>query len=142
PLSRLEKDKPMRGLRLLAGPDLASGAESHADHVRRLGFPTLAGRALIEALVRSGLTGRGGASFPVGNKWKAVAAASKGQAVVIANGAEGEPQSHKDRLLMTTRPHLILDGAFLAARTLRANQVVIYVGEEHQSSWAAMERAL
>lgn len=132
----------MTGLRLLAGPDLASGAESHVDHVRRLGSPTLAGRALIEALVRSGLTGRGGASFPVGTKWKAVAAASKGQAVVIANGAEGEPQSHKDRLLMTTRPHLILDGAFIAARTLRANQVVIYVGEEHGTSWAAMERAV
>src|SRR5467141_3711308 len=132
----------MSGMRLLAGPRLAAGAESHADHSRRLGAPTLAGRALIEALGRSGLTGRGGASFPVGTKWKAVAAASKGNAVVIANGAEGEPQSHKDRLLMTTRPHLILDGAFLAARTLRANQVVVYVGEEHKTAWAAMALAL
>src|SRR5438445_3679178 len=129
-------------MRLLAGPSLAAGAESYTDHSRRLGAPTLAGRALIEALGRSGLTGRGGASFSVAVKWKAVAVASKGRAVVIANGAEGEPQSHKDRLLMTTRPHLILDGAFLAARTLRANQVVLYVGEEHGSSWAAMERAL
>ena len=132
----------MSGLRLLAGPSLSSGSETYADHVRRLGAATLAGRALIEALGRSGLTGRGGASFSVAVKWKAVAVASKGRAVVIANGAEGEPQSHKDRLLMTTRPHLILDGAFLAARTLRANQVVLYVGEEHGSSWAAMERAL
>src|SRR5438309_9882132 len=129
-------------MRLLAGPRLAAGAESFTDHSRRLGAPTLAGRALIEALGRSGLTGRGGASFPVGTKWKAVAAASKGNAVVIANGAEGEPQSHKDRLLMTTRPHLILDGAFLAARTLRANQVVIYVGEAHGTAWSSMERAL
>ena len=110
--------------------------------MRRLGAPALGGRALIEALGRSGLTGRGGAAFPVGTKWKTVAAASKGRAVVIANGAEGEPQSHKDRLLMTTRPHLILDGAFLAARALRANQVVIYIGEEHGSAWMSMERAL
>src|SRR5438552_11446983 len=129
-------------MRLLAGPSLAAGAESYADHSRRLGAPTLAGRALIEALGRAGLTGRGGASFPVGTKWKAVAAASKGNAVVIANGAEGEPQSHKDRLLMTTRPHLILDGAFIAGRTVHARQVVLYIGEEHKAGWSAMARAL
>lgn len=132
----------MSGFRLLAGPDLRSGAESLADHTRRLGAPALGGRPLIETLVRSGVGGRGGASFPVGLKWRAVAAASKGPAVVVVNGAEGEPQSHKDRLLMATRPHLILDGAFLAARTLHAAQVVIYVGEQHKTAWAAMARAL
>jgi len=130
------------GPRLLAGPDLGAGAEGYADHVRRLGPTTLAGRALIEALVRSGVTGRGGASFPAGLKWRALAATSKGSAVIVVNGAEGEPQSHKDRLLMRTRPHLILDGAFLAARTLRAASVVVYVGEEHRAAYAAMERAL
>ncbi|HSS92667.1 MAG TPA: NADH-ubiquinone oxidoreductase-F iron-sulfur binding region domain-containing protein [Candidatus Dormibacteraeota bacterium] len=132
----------MSGPRLLAGPDMRSGPESYLDHIRRLGTPNLGGKPLIEALAHSGLTGRGGASFPVGHKWKAVAAVSRGSAVVIANGAEGEPQSYKDRLLMATRPHLILDGAFLAARSLHAGQVVVYVGEEHQVAWAAMSRAL
>jgi len=132
----------MSGLRLLAGPDLRAGAEGYADHVRRLGAPTLAGRPLIEALVQSRLTGRGGASFSAGVKWRSVASASKGTAVIVANGAEGEPQSHKDRLLMATRPHLILDGAFLAARTVRAASVVLYVGQEHKAAYAAMERAL
>ncbi len=132
----------MSGLRLLAGPDLRTGAEGYADHVRRLGAATLAGRPLIEALVKSGLTGRGGASFSAGLKWRSVASASKGTAVIVANGAEGEPQSRKDRLLMVTRPHLILDGAFLAARTVRAVSVVLYVGEEHKAAYAAMERAL
>lgn len=132
----------MSGLRLLAGPDLRAGAENYANHMRRLGAPTLTGRPLIEALVQSGVTGRGGASFPAGLKWRSVASASKGRAVIVANGAEGEPQSHKDRLLMTTRPHLILDGAFLAARTLRATSVIVYVGEEHRAAYAAMERAL
>jgi len=132
----------MSGLRLLAGPDLRAGAEGYADHVRRLGAPTLAGRPLIEALVQSRLTGRGGASFSAGLKWRSVASASKGTAVIVANGAEGEPQSHKDRLLMATRPHLILDGAFLAARTVRAASVVLYVGQEHKAAYASMERAL
>lgn len=132
----------MSQLRLLAGRDLMAGPESLAEHNRRLGPLPPAGHALIETLDRSGLSGRGGASYPVGVKWRSVAAKSRGSAVVVVNGAEGEPQSRKDRLLMTTRPHLILDGAFLAARTVRAGQIVIYVGEEHEAARAAMARAL
>ena len=63
---------------------------------------------MVEA---SGLLGRGGAGFPVGRKWRAVAEHSAGDAVVVVNGAEGEPRSAKDRVLMERRPHLVLDGA-------------------------------
>jgi NADH:ubiquinone oxidoreductase subunit F (NADH-binding) len=129
-------------LRLLAGRDLTAGAESFADHVRRLGPLPSSGRELIDTLDRSAILGRGGASFPVGAKWRSVAAKSRGAAVVIVNGAEGEPQSRKDRLLMATRPHLVLDGAILAARVVSANQVVIYVGQEHATARTAMTRAL
>jgi len=128
--------------RLLAGRDLALGAEGLAEHERRLGPLPAAGASVIELLIRSGLTGRGGAAYPAGLKWRSVAAQSDGTAVVIVNGAEGEPRSLKDRLLMTTRPHLILDGAFLAARAVRARQVVLYIGEEHRSSQDSMARAL
>jgi NADH:ubiquinone oxidoreductase subunit F (NADH-binding) len=100
------------------------------------------GPEIIEVLTRSGLTGRGGASFPLGIKWRTVATHSRGTAVVVANGAEGEPHSKKDRLLMTTRPHLILDGAFLAARAVRAKQVVLYLGEEHHAARQSMSDAL
>ncbi len=131
----------MTALRLLAGRDLRSGAESIAEHTRRLG-PLPDARNLIETLVRSGVSGRGGASYPVGLKWRSVAGHSNGSAVVIANGAEGEPQSQKDRVLMTTRPHLIIDGALLAAKAVHANQVVLYVGEEHHAAKAAMTHAL
>jgi NADH:ubiquinone oxidoreductase subunit F (NADH-binding) len=132
----------MTGSRLLAGRDLALGAEGLAEHQRRLGPLPVAGASLIELLIRSGLTGRGGAAYPAGLKWRSVAVQSDGTAVVIVNGAEGEPRSLKDRLLMTTRPHLILDGAFLAARAVRARQVVLYIGEEHRSSQDSMARAL
>ena len=100
------------------------------------------GRSLIEAIDRARLVGRGGASFPVATKWRAVAERSHGRAVVVVNGAEGEPQSKKDRLLMTTRPNLVLDGAFVAARVLRAARVVLYVGERHTAARDAMLRAL
>jgi len=128
-------------LRLLAGPDLSLGAERLHAQVERLGPPPLAGAALIETLEKSGLAGRGGASFPVATKWRSVAHQGGG-AVVVANGAEGEPQSLKDRVIMSTRPHLVLDGALLAARALKASQIVLYVGEEHRSAWAAMAGAL
>src|SRR3984893_18574367 len=119
-----------------------AGPESLADHVRRLGPLPPSGHGLVETLDRSGVVGRGGAAFPLGTKWRSVAAKSRGSAVVIVNGAEGEPQSRKDRLLMTARPHLVLDGAFLAARTLRAKQIVVYGGEKHEAARAAMARAL
>jgi NADH:ubiquinone oxidoreductase subunit F (NADH-binding) len=132
----------MSRLRLLAGPDLMTGAEDLVQHARRLGPLPAAGPPLIETLISSGLSGRGGASFPVGLKWRSVASHSRGAAVVVVNGAEGEPHSKKDRVLMTTRPHLILDGAFLAARAVRARQVVLYIGEEHEAARNAMSRAL
>jgi len=127
---------------LLAGRDLTAGPEGLNDHVRRLGPVPAGGPEIIEVLTRSGLTGRGGASFPLGIKWRTVATHSRGTAVVVANGAEGEPHSKKDRLLMTTRPHLILDGAFLAARAVRAKQVVLYLGEEHHAARQSMSDAL
>lgn len=100
------------------------------------------GHGLIDAIERAGLVGRGGASFPVATKWRAVEQRSHGRAVIVVNGAEGEPQSKKDRLLMTTRPHLVLDGAFIAARVLRARRLILYIGERHAAARDAMLRAL
>jgi NADH:ubiquinone oxidoreductase subunit F (NADH-binding) len=130
------------GPRLLDGPDPLMGPERFAAHARRLGPLPKGGHALIDLLVHTGLTGRGGAGFPVGIKWKAVAAASRGGAVVIVNGAEGEPHSKKDRVLMTSRPHLILDGALLAAAAVHAKQVVIYIGEGHHAALRSMTEAI
>jgi NADH:ubiquinone oxidoreductase subunit F (NADH-binding) len=81
---------------------------------------------LIDELAEAGLRGRGGAGFPAHIKWRTVAAAP-GDKVVVANGHEGEPASAKDRWLLLHRPHLVLDGAFLAARAVGATRLVFYV---------------
>jgi NADH:ubiquinone oxidoreductase subunit F (NADH-binding) len=130
--------------RLLAGPPLAGGAESLTDHRRRLGPlpPATDRRAIIPVLASSGLLGRGGAGFPVARKWSAVAEREAGAAVVLANGAEGEPLSAKDRTLMATRPHLVLDGAELAADAVGADRIVLYVGSEHVAARKALGRAV
>ncbi len=90
----------------------------------------------------SGLLGRGGAGFPVGRKWRAVAERSNGDAVVVVNGAEGEPRSAKDRALMERRPHLVLDGATLAAEAVGAPDVILYVGSEHTEARRALAQAI
>jgi NADH:ubiquinone oxidoreductase subunit F (NADH-binding) len=100
------------------------------------------GYGLIDTIQRARLVGHGGAGFPVATKWRAVAERSRGQAVIVVNGAEGEPRSRKDRVLMAARPHLILDGTFIAARVLRANRIVLYIGERHEAARRAMLHAL
>ncbi len=130
--------------RLLAGPPIDGHPEGLPAHLARLGGlpPVDARRDLIDVLEASGLLGRGGAGFPTGCRWRAIAERSDGRAVVVANGAEGEPASLKDRTLMTHRPHLVIDGAVLAADAIGADEIVFYIGEEHGTAARAIERAV
>jgi NADH:ubiquinone oxidoreductase subunit F (NADH-binding) len=130
--------------RIFAGPAAAAGAERWADHAARLGgIPRGAGaEAVIPILEASGLLGRGGAGFPVGTKWRSVAGRSAGDAAVLVNGAEGEPLSSKDRTLMRLRPHLVIDGALLAADAVGADRIAFYVGSAHRDARASLQHAL
>ena len=92
---------------------------------------------LITEVERAGLTGRGGASFPAGRKMRAVAEAGRKAGplrgpdgtVVVANGAESEPASGKDRLLLARAPHLVLDGIALAAEAVGATRGYLSLDE-------------
>jgi NADH:ubiquinone oxidoreductase subunit F (NADH-binding) len=129
--------------RLLAGPPLDGKPERLDAHSARLGaLPRGDDRDVVSCLEASGLLGRGGAGFPVGRKWRSLAERRHGRAVVVANGAEGELASAKDRILMAHRPHLVIDGAVLAAEAIGADEIVFYIGEEHEAAVAAVSRAL
>jgi len=99
------------------------------------------GLALINEIERSGLRGRGGAAFPTATKMSAVAA-SRGHAVVVANGCEGEPTSSKDQLLLERLPHLVIDGALVAAHAVEAREVLIAVDEAATHAVRAIGHAL
>jgi NADH:ubiquinone oxidoreductase subunit F (NADH-binding) len=126
---------------LLAGPPGAQGMEAFAAHRHRLGALPEA-RALIDSIERTNLRGKGGAGFPVATKWRSVASQRGGTPVVLANGGEGEPLSRKDRMLMEQRPHLVIDGAILAAGAVGADEIVLYVGADHAGAIQAMHRAM
>lgn len=126
----------------MAGPSPAAGYERIEDHVRRLGARPAGGKALIDVLKRSGLRGRGGAWFPTWRKWSAVAEHSDGHSVVVINASEGEPLSAKDRVLLTLRPHLVLDGAAIAADTLGADDIVLYLSRGSKTTEQTLQRAL
>ena len=88
---------------------------------------TLGPRGVIAEIEQSGLGGRGGAGFPAGRKWAAVARnrSERQAASVVVNAAEGEPGSFKDRAIIRRNPFAILEGALVAARTVGADSVLI-----------------
>jgi NADH:ubiquinone oxidoreductase subunit F (NADH-binding) len=91
---------------------------------------------LISDLQQAGLTGRGGAAFPVYRKLGAVldaAHARRRSPVVIANGAESEPASDKDATLLWLAPHLVLDGLQLAAEAVGAGEAILYTHADRQA---------
>ncbi|MDQ1686401.1 MAG: hypothetical protein QOC82_3138 [Frankiaceae bacterium] len=100
----------------------------YAEHAETWGaLPDLSGPAILAAVEASGLLGRGGAGFPTGRKMRTVVAGDARRPVVVANGAEGEPASGKDVLLLARAPHLVLDGIQLAARAIGADEAHLAV---------------
>jgi NADH:ubiquinone oxidoreductase subunit F (NADH-binding) len=124
-------------------PRLLSGMPAHGpmtldEHMGMHGPLPFSGRrerrgagALIELVEQAGLLGHGGAAFPAARKLQAVAGADRsllgGKPIVLANAAEGEPASRKDRVLLTGLPQLVLDGGVLAARAVGADELILCV---------------
>ncbi len=99
---------------------------------------------LREIVKQSGLAGRGGAGFPTGVKWQAVAEADPrgGMKYIVANADEGEPGCFKDRALMDLDPHALLEGMAIAACATGAEQGFIYLRYEYPQTFHLLERAI
>ncbi|MEV6173962.1 NADH-ubiquinone oxidoreductase-F iron-sulfur binding region domain-containing protein [Streptomyces sp. NPDC051954] len=116
--------------RLLAPGGTPADFRTHEQRYGSLPYGDPAG--LLRTVAESGLTGRGGAAFPTYRKLVSVAEAgrSKGRGpVVIANGAEGEPASRKDKTLLRLSPHLVLDGLQVAAAAVGAGEAHLAVDD-------------
>lgn len=129
--------------RLLAGLNARGAPMSLTDHERVHGqLPQHDSAAFIAMVERSGLRGRGGADFPTGRKLRAVAEARSRSRAVVINGSETEPASAKDRLLFGRVPHLVLDGAVVAAQAVGAKEVVVKVSDRAAGSIQALQGAI
>jgi NADH:ubiquinone oxidoreductase subunit F (NADH-binding) len=124
--------------------DLAAHLARHGDlpYRDRVGTPSSPG-ALIKDIEEAGLTGRGGAAFPVHRKLRAVLEAAdkrRRTPAVIANGAESEPASDKDATLLWLAPHLVLDGLQLAAEALGADTAILVTHADREHDVAGRVR--
>jgi NADH-quinone oxidoreductase subunit F len=99
---------------------------------------------VFDELDRAGLRGRGGAGFPAGRKWRSVASggAALGDRYVVANGAEGEPGTFKDRPLLRTNPYQVLEGLSVAATVIGAREAFVAVKASFGPEIVALEQAM
>ncbi len=133
-----------QGPLLLAGVDDAPGLDAHRLRVGPL--PDVGLDRLLDIVTGASVRGRGGAGFPFARKLAAVADARgrmpSRRPVVVVNAAEGEPASAKDEALVRLAPHLVLDGAELAAVALGAREVHVVTSQDRSAAGRAVDEAL
>ena len=144
----------------LPAPNPGGSEECVFRHIRAEGRHTLAGyrassgylgleqavqgspEALVEIITDSKLAGRGGAGFPTGVKWKAVAEAAGNPKSIVCNADEGEPGCFKDRAIMDHDPHALLEGMILAAFATGAHRGFIYLRYEYPETQGILQQAI
>ena len=85
---------------------------------------------VIDTVKKSSLRGRGGAGFSAGMKWSFVPKESPKPKYVVVNADESEPGTYKDRYTLARDPHMMLEGAAIAAYAIGAHQIYIYIRGE------------
>ena len=133
---------------IVLGRLVAGGTRTLAGYKRHGGYlalrKALAGPPadVLREMDASGLRGRGGAGFPAGRKWRAVAAQSATEKHVIANADEGDPGAYVDRFLMEGDPHSVIEGMILAGYAVGASHGWIYLRSEYPLAAKTLSAAL
>jgi formate dehydrogenase iron-sulfur subunit len=98
--------------------------------------------ATIDAVLASGLRGRGGAGFPAGIKWKTVAAAPADRKYIVCNADEGDSATFADRMVMEGDPFMLIEGMAIAGFAVGASKGFIYIRSEYPHAIAKMDSAI
>ncbi|CAB4810472.1 unannotated protein [freshwater metagenome] len=118
------------------------------DHRREGGYEglrralRLGPAATIDEIAAAKLVGRGGAAFPAGRKWAAVAAQPARPHYVVCNADESEPGTFKDRVLLEGDPFALVESMTIAAFAVGAERGYIYLRDEYRSALGILETAL
>ncbi|MEN8640531.1 formate dehydrogenase beta subunit [Pseudomonas sichuanensis] len=100
------------------------------------------GDEVVDAVLESGLRGRGGAAFPAGIKWRTVRQAQAVQKYVVCNADEGDSGTFADRMLMEGDPFLLIEGMIIAGLAVGASKGYIYVRSEYPDAIRALNEAI
>ena len=97
---------------------------------------------IVEAVLDSGLRGRGGAGFPTGIKWRTALAQPDGQKYMCANADEGDSGTFADRMLMEGDPFTLIEGMIIGGRAIGADTGYVYIRSEYPHAIKTMRRAI
>jgi bidirectional [NiFe] hydrogenase diaphorase subunit len=97
---------------------------------------------VVDAVVRSGLRGRGGAGYPTGVKWGMVAKGRGDRRFVVCNADEGDPGAFMNRSELESDPHRVLEGMAIAAYAVGAAQGYIYIRGEYPQAIDRLRTAI
>jgi len=138
---------PRNGRRLLARVGVVD--PTSLDGYRALGGYTALRRAVdigpaltIREIKDAKLLGRGGAAFPTGVKWEAVAQQPARPHYVVCNADESEPGTFKDRVVMEGDPFSLVEAMTIAGFAMAAEKGFIYLRGEYPLAKARLENAI
>ncbi len=103
---------------------------------------TMEPSAIVEAVVASGLRGRGGAGFPAGIKWRTVLGAAADQKYIACNADEGDSGTFSDRMIMEGDPYVLLEGMVIAGLAVDATEGYIYLRSEYPDAYVVLTSAI
>jgi NADH-quinone oxidoreductase subunit F len=135
------------GLRLLARVGVVDPT-SLADYRANGGFRAferaraIGPQAVIDEVTAAGLVGRGGAAFPTGRKWAAVATQPAQPHYLVCNADESEPGTFKDRVLMELDPFAVVEAMAIEAFAVSAEKAYLYIRGEYPLAEARIANAI
>jgi NADH-quinone oxidoreductase subunit F len=150
PLPEEEPELPQRGepgLRLLrriaadVDPESLDAYRAHGGYAALRRAFELGQAGVLREVADSRLLGRGGAAFPTGAKWEAVAQQTVHPHYLVCNADESEPGTFKDRILMERDPFALVEAMTIAAYATDCAHAYVYVRAEYPVAHARLENA-
>jgi NADH-quinone oxidoreductase subunit F len=99
-------------------------------------------QAVLDELLAANVRGRGGAGFPMGKKASFLAKGTGKPTYLVVNADESEPGTFKDREIMFTVPHRLIEGCLVTAHAIGATNVFVYIRGEYLREFEILRAAL
>jgi NADH-quinone oxidoreductase subunit F len=126
----------------LADPDSLDDYRAHGGYAALRRAFELGPEGVIREVIDSGIVGRGGAAFPMGRKWDAVARQPRRPHYLICNADESEPGTFKDRVLLEGDPFAVIEAMTIAAYATGCERGYIYLRGEYPLAQHRLEHAI